>query len=76
MSLLVRTAVYKILRGIAVNFRLRPDTDVCQPCVKVCLREETQFAVGLVVRDCTAHHQFVEIARLESEVLCGLGGGE
>ncbi len=68
--------VVTCLRGIAVNLRLRLDTDVCQPYVKIRLREETQFAVGLVIGDCTAHHQFAEIARLDFEIPCGLRGGK
>lgn len=66
-------AVYDIRLRLLVEFRLRGDADVSLPCLQLGLVEKAQFAVGLVVRYDTAHHQFVQITYLDTEERCRLG---
>ena len=59
-----------------LHFLLRCNAISCKPVVKVCLCEEAELVVWLVIWNRATHHQLVKIASLQTKIGCCLCCGQ
>lgn len=66
----------QILLSLLLDFLLRCNAISCKPMVKICLCEEAELVVWLVIWNRATHHQLVKIASLQTKIGCCLCCGQ